>query len=114
MPLVEKGTKTGAMGGTDPYKESSMLVKGLANSDGTIDDVINRTRSPYFEYQVHGGVKASEIGEIHYYNDAKPDKKIEKWAKDNGVAIVKHPTPTGTIKKKGIFDDVPDDWWDDG
>jgi phage gp29-like protein len=58
-----------------------------------IDDLVKASTGDgnrYTEVQVHGGVKPSDIGEIHYKSNGEPpipDQRIRDWAKANDVNI---------------------------
>ncbi len=60
---------------------------GAASQSKTIDDYVQKTGSPYLEAQIQGGVKTSDIAEMHFNNGSKPTANTEKWAKQNGVKI---------------------------
>jgi len=64
-----------------------------ASKAKSIDDYVTKTGSGYLEYQIQGGVKTSDIAEMHYTNGQKPSANTMKWAKENGVKIYTYDRP---------------------
>lgn len=62
------------------------ILNGASESK-SIDDILQKTASPYLEYQIQGGVKTSDIAEMHFTNGKEPSKNTIEWAKKNGVKI---------------------------
>jgi hypothetical protein len=58
-----------------------------------IDDLVKASSgigNRYVEVQIHGGVKPSDVSEIHYKSNGEPpipDQRIRDWAKANDVKI---------------------------
>lgn len=68
------------------------ILNGASESK-SIDDILQKTASPYLEYQIQGGVKTSDIAEMHFTNGKEPSKNTIEWAKKNGVKIFAYANP---------------------
>jgi hypothetical protein len=71
---------------TSSVGDTGRNLEGAAKSK-TIDDFIGKTDRQYLEYQIQGGVKTSDIAEMHFTNGKEPSKNTIEWAKKNGVKI---------------------------
>ncbi|MBL1177661.1 Rho termination factor N-terminal domain-containing protein [Pantanalinema sp. GBBB05] len=66
--------------------EAEKGLQAAADAKG-VSDFLSKKMSPYIETHIHGGLGTSDIGEVIFTNGSKPSKKMQNWAKKNGVTI---------------------------
>jgi hypothetical protein len=86
--LSSKASNFNAGSLEDGDGNANKYLNGAAQSK-TIDEYVQKTGSSYLEYQIQGGVKTTDIAEIHFTLGNQPSESTVKWAKENGVKIFK-------------------------
>lgn len=69
------------------YEDRAKQQLESAAKAENMSDYLKGARSPYMETHIHGGLQATDIGELIYTKGEKPSPKVLKWAKENGVVI---------------------------